>query len=67
MRKYLFLCFLGLTWAAPQEAESQYPSNYFEEDSSFLVRDEATVEVDNVFENCEDYTEQFGYECVPYY
>jgi len=120
MRKYLFLCFLGLTWAAPQgysdeaapltddayatiqevfgtnekqtdaggysntapltdssnvdvlvqvvkEAESQYPSNYVEEDSSNLVRDEATVEVDTVFENCEEYTEQFGYECVPYY
>merc|ERR1711963_284047 len=44
-----------------KEAESQYPSNYVEEDSSNLVRDEATVEVDTVFENCEEYTEQFGY------
>ena len=50
MRKYLFLCFLGLTWA-----KSQYPSNYLEEGSSNQVRDEATVELDTVLENCEDY------------
>ena len=61
MRKYLFLCFLGLTWA-----KSQYPSTYLEEDSSIQVRDEATVELDTVSENCED--DKFeGYECVPYY
>ena len=27
----------------------------------------AVVEVDTVHENCSDYTEEFGYECVPYY
>ena len=27
----------------------------------------ATTEVDNVFENCADYTASQGYECVPYY
>jgi hypothetical protein len=27
----------------------------------------AKIEEDNQFENCADYTEQFGYECVPYY
>jgi len=27
----------------------------------------ATSSVDNVFENCADYTETQGYECVPYY
>jgi len=27
----------------------------------------AKIEADNQFENCADYTEQFGYECVPYY
>merc|ERR1711892_1629476 len=27
----------------------------------------ANVEEDNQFENCADYTEKFGYECVPYY
>merc|ERR550517_2112387 len=98
MRNCLFLCFLGLAWAAPQtysdqaapltdddyapltdssnvdvlvqvvkEAESQYPSNYVEPDSSNLVKDEANVEIDTVFENCDQYTEEFGYECVPYY
>merc|ERR1719266_1317408 len=50
-----------------KEAESQYPSNYVEPDSSNLVKDEANVEIDTVFENCDQYTEQFGYECVPYY
>merc|ERR1712228_1117478 len=29
--------------------------------------DKATTNVDNVFENCADYTESQGYECVPYY
>jgi len=29
--------------------------------------DEATVEKNNQFETCAEYTEQFGYECVPYY
>jgi len=27
----------------------------------------ANIEKDNRFENCADYTEKFGYECVPYY
>ena len=31
------------------------------------MKDEAKVEVDNVFENCHEYTESQGYECVPYY
>jgi len=47
--------------------ESQYPSDYVQQDSSDLVKDEAKVEVDNVFENCHEYTESQGYECVPYY
>merc|ERR1712110_368552 len=29
--------------------------------------DKATTNVDNVFENCADYTATQGYECVPYY
>merc|ERR1712088_1129664 len=29
--------------------------------------DKATTNVDNVFENCHEYTETQGYECVPYY
>jgi len=48
--------------------DSQYPSDYNTPDNSPLVEEtKATVEVDNVFENCADYTEQFGYMCVPYY
>merc|ERR1712002_576348 len=31
------------------------------------LTDKATSTVDNVFENCADYTESQGYECVPYY
>merc|ERR1719479_849252 len=50
-----------------KEADSQYPSDYVQPDSSDLVEDKATVEVDNVFENCHEYTESQGYECVPYY
>ena len=29
--------------------------------------DKAVVEVDNVLVSCEEYTEHFGYKCVPYY
>merc|ERR1719305_1742573 len=31
------------------------------------LTDKATTTVDNVFENCADYTASQGYECVPYY
>merc|ERR1712172_7902 len=31
------------------------------------LTDKAISNVDNVFENCADYTESQGYECVPYY
>ena len=31
------------------------------------LTDKATTSVDNVFENCADYTATQGYECVPYY
>merc|ERR1712165_527128 len=31
------------------------------------LTDKATTNVDNVFENCADYTASQGYECVPYY
>jgi len=106
MRKYLLLCCLGLTWAAPQDysgapsnplteetkatisevfgssgsytdnsdnsnvdvlvqvIQEQYPDDY---DKDNLVKEQANVEVDNVFENCHEYTESQGYECVPYY
>ena len=31
------------------------------------LNDQATAVVDNIFENCADYTASQGYECVPYY
>jgi len=49
-----------------QVVKESFPSDYVET-SENLVEDKATVEVDNIFENCYEYTEQFGYECVPYY
>merc|ERR1712027_174833 len=49
-----------------QVVQDNFPDDYVEQ-SDNLVKDEATVEVDTVFENCADYTEEFGYECVPYY
>ena len=39
-----------------KEADSQYPSDYVQQDSSDLVKDEANVQVDNVFENCHEYS-----------
>jgi len=42
------------------------PSDYVEPTSNQEV-EKATIEVDGAFENCNEYTAQFGYECVPYY
>merc|ERR1712121_389724 len=41
------------------------PDDY--EQTQGALTDKATSTVDNVFENCADYTESQGYECVPYY
>merc|ERR1719264_547192 len=41
------------------------PDNY--QQTQGALTDKATSNVDNVFENCADYTESQGYECVPYY
>jgi len=46
---------------------SEYPSDYVAPQSENQVLDKATVEVDSQFENCADYTDLLGYECVPYY
>ena len=46
--------------------EEQFPNDYVQQTDD-LVEDKATVEVDTIYENCSDYTEEFGYECVPYY
>merc|ERR1712145_6288 len=42
------------------------PDDY-QEATSEKLSSVATTEVDNVFENCADYTASQGYECVPYY
>merc|ERR1711997_149085 len=42
------------------------PDDY-QEASNEKLSSVATTEVDNVFENCADYTESQGYMCVPYY
>merc|ERR1712107_735980 len=42
-----------------------HPADYVEPDSNSI--DKASVEVNDQFENCAEYTEQYGYECVPYY
>merc|ERR1719411_146220 len=49
-----------------QVVKEGFPGDYVETNDN-LVEDKATVEVDNVFENCYEYTESQGYECVPYY
>merc|ERR1712029_1092764 len=49
-----------------QVVKESFPNDYVA-DSEALVEEKATVEVDTVHENCADYTEQFGYMCVPYY
>merc|ERR1712038_233761 len=48
------------------EAGYTAPDDY-QEASIGKINSVATTEVDNVFENCEDYTASQGYECVPYY
>merc|ERR1711962_183885 len=46
--------------------DNSYPNDYVPESAQQVV-DKATVEVNTDFENCDDYTELLGYECVPYY
>merc|ERR1712013_334022 len=41
------------------------PDDY--QQNTGVLTDKATSNVDNVFENCADYTATQGYECVPYY
>merc|ERR1712119_185712 len=49
-----------------QVVKEGFPGDYVEPNDN-LVEDKATVEVNTDFENCADYTELLGYECVPYY
>merc|ERR1712013_209588 len=48
------------------EAGYTAPDDY-QEASVGKLNSVATTEVDNVFENCADYTASQGYECVPYF
>ena len=48
------------------QESNEYPNDYVPETAQQVV-DKATVEVNTDFENCADYTESLGYECVPYY
>merc|ERR550517_2456939 len=77
MRAIILLSLASLVVGAPQgytEEETVpivvvvdfFPSDYVEPNDK-LVKDKAVVEVDTNFENCNEYTEKFGYECVPYY
>merc|ERR1712029_612493 len=51
-----------------KDADNQYPNDYTPDNSPLTDSEtKATVEVDTVHENCADYTEEFGYMCVPYY
>jgi len=45
----------------------QEPDDYVEAETFGDLKDKATTEVDSTFENCQDYTESLGFECVPYY
>jgi len=49
-----------------QVVKESFPNDYVA-DSEALVEEKATVEVDTIYENCADYTEEFCYMCVPYY
>jgi len=47
--------------------EYQPPDDYVQPNSNEPLIDKAVTEVNTQFENCADYTESQGYECVPYY
>merc|ERR1711872_687139 len=49
-----------------KDSNNGYPDDYVPESAAQVV-DKATVEVNKEFENCADYTDLLGYECVPYY
>merc|ERR1711937_179268 len=50
-----------------QENTYQPPDDYVEPEANEPLTDKATTEVNTQFENCADYTETLGYECVPCY
>merc|ERR1712226_861775 len=54
-----------LVQVVTNEAGYVAPDDYQPSPGAFT--DQASTTVDNVFENCADYTASQGYECVPYY
>ena len=52
--------------ASSDQLVKEFPNDYVNEENENLET-HVNVEVDATFENCADYTEGFGYECVPYY
>jgi len=69
MRAITLLSLASLVLGAPgravlEEIFDDFPSDFIETND---VNKRAVVEVDTIFENCYEYTEEFGYECVPFY
>ena len=53
--------------ASGKVVNEEFPNDYTETGAALTDDTHATVEVDTIYENCADYTEEFGYMCVPYY
>merc|ERR1711936_1160445 len=76
MRAIILLSLASLVVGAPghsnllEEYFDDFPSDFIDDfPSDFIddVVDKAEVEVDTNFENCYEYTKEYGYECVPFY
>ena len=46
---------------------SQQNDSYNTTENSQNIEDVVTIETDSTYARCADYTEEFGYMCVPYY
>ena len=56
------------TIAAVVQIVKDKPADYVDQGSSYTAGvDKAAVEVNKDFQTCAEYTQGFGYECVPYY
>merc|ERR1711910_54634 len=67
MRATILLSLASLVPGAPQGSELQEIFDTFPSDFTdpIDVDDKVEVEDDNTFDSCEEYTEEYGYECVP--
>lgn len=72
MRAIILLSLASLVVGAPGHGDllldfdysDDFPSDFIETND---VEDKAVVEVDTIYENCDEYTKGYGYECVPFY